>query len=269
MIWRETGGGDSPGFSFMENANNKIAFCVRDLIDRILSPVQRFSNRASITCSGGRMWGAANMTTDGAGQMFFLADIPVDTTCEDGTAINISNIPKLVTALKAAKTERIELEYDGSGLDYRSKNVAFRIRLSNEAVSLPFSREKLLSLPIACSFGIPEEKMKGMFSLLSGFSNLNMSEIVRDGDSIMLRNTDRSGVTDESAELEIADGVSGEIPDGFLFSNYIFKMPGISSMRNMEVRIGSSFAMFVSSDVGEDFDHGTVRYIIPKLKHRQ
>lgn len=214
------------------------------------------------------MWGMANMTTESAGQMFFMADIPVYTDCEDGTSLNIPSIPKLVTALKAVKDDSISLEYDGSGLEYRSKTVAFRIRLSSEAVTLPLSREKFLALPVLFSFGISMEKMKGMFSLLSGFSNLNASEILASEGLVTLKSIDRSGVTDESVDFVVSDSYSGEPVDGFLFPNYIFKMPGISSMRNMSVRIGSSFALFESRDLQENGDHGTVRYIVPRLKRK-
>ena len=233
-------------------------------ISRILSPVSKMSSKAVLILEGNRIFAVANLTNASNGQMFVLSDIPMKNTIDEKVTMVVGNVPKVITALKAVKSEMILISYDGTGLEYRSETVSFRIRLSSEVIKIPFNKDKLLSLKINASFTVSQSELREFSSILSGFSNLNQIKITEKDNHVVFDNADRDGVSGESLKFAIEDSPNGHIPDDFIVYNYIFRSVGLSSMGTLEVKIGDAFCMMCSK--ASSPDGGEIRYILPKLK---
>ena len=240
------------------------------LIDRILSPISRLSSKAVIVLDGNRLFALANMSNENNGQMFMLSDLPMEASYNGVAEMVLTGVSKMIVALKAVKSETVTLHYDGTGLDYRSQTVSFRVRLSSETVTLPFKKDKVLSLKPVAWLRIESMHLREFAGLLAGFPNLNQLEIVQDKhtESFTFHNTDRSGVTDEKLDFRFThpSDESGDVPENFLIYNYIFRSTNLANLGYITMRIGNAFAMIVSENELGQPDKGCIRYILPKLK---
>ncbi len=240
------------------------------LIDRILSPISRLSSKAVIVLDGNRLFALANMSNENNGQMFMLSDLPMEVSYNGVAEMVLTGVSKMIVALKAVKSETVTLHYDGTGLDYRSQTVSFRVRLSSETVTLPFKKDKVLSLKSVAWLRIESMHLREFAGLLAGFPNLNQLEIVQDKhtESFTFHNTDRSGVTDEKLDFRFThpSDESGDVPENFLIYNYIFRSTNLTNLGYITMRIGNAFAMVVSENELGQPDKGCIRYILPKLK---
>jgi len=240
------------------------------LIDRILSPISRLSSKAVIVLDGNRLFALANMSNENNGQMFMLSDLPMEVSYNGVAEMVLTGVSKMIVALKAVKSETVTLHYDGTGLDYRSQTVSFRVRLSSETVTLPFKKDKVLSLKPVAWLRIESMHLREFAGLLAGFPNLNQLEIVQDKhtESFTFHNTDRAGVTDEKLDFRFThpSDESGDVPENFLIYNYIFRSMNLANLGYITMRIGNAFAMIVSENELGQPDKGCIRYILPKLK---
>lgn len=240
------------------------------LIDRILSPISRLSSKAVIVLDGNRLFALANMSNENNGQMFMLSDLPMEVPYNGVAEMVLTGVSKMIVALKAVKSETVTLHYDGTGLDYRSQTVSFRVRLSSETVTLPFKKDKVLSLKPVAWLRVESMHLREFAGLLAGFPNLNQLEIVQDKhtESFTFHNTDRSGVTDEKLDFRFThpSDESGDVPANFLIYNYIFRSTNLANLGYITIRIGNAFAMVVSENELGQPDKGCIRYILPKLK---
>lgn len=253
-----------------ERPNFDIIVNREKLIDRILSPISRLSSKAVIVLDGKKLFALANLSSENNGQMFMLSDIPMEVPYNGTAEMVLTGVSKMIVALKAVKSETVTLHYDGTGLDYHSQHVSFRVRLSSETVTLPFKKDKVLALKPTAFIGVTFEHLKEFSNLLAGFPNLNQLEIVQDkhAEAIVLHNTDRAGVTDEKLDFRLTQpsNCSGDVPENFLVYNYIFRSTNLANLGNITVRVGSAFAMVVSENEFSKPDEGAIRYILPKLK---
>lgn len=242
------------------------------LIERILSPISRLTSKTAIVLDGERLFALANLSNETNGQLFMLSDIRMEVPYSGVASMVLTSVGKMIIALKAVKTETVTLHYDGTGLDYRSEKVAFRVRLSSETVALPFNKDKVLALNPVAVIGVNHDSLKEFSSLLAGFPNLNQLQIVgnESRNEIVMHNTDRSGVTDEKMDYTLSQvcDYHGEIPDDFIVYNFIFRNVNLANLGNIQIQIGGTFAMIVSENVSGNRTGGCIRYIIPKLKMR-
>lgn len=252
-----------------ERPNFDIIVNREQFINRILVPISRFSAKAVIMLEGDRLYALANLSSENTGQMFMLSDIKMDNTIPEKAEMVLTGVSKMITALKAVSDDKITLHYDGTGLDYHSNRVSFRVRLSSETVAIPFKKDKVMALKVLGTFWIGEQTLRGYASLLSGFPNLNQMLIANRDSGIVFHNTDRGGVTDEVLDYAIEEGwLSGGPPDNFIIYNNIFRSTSLAALGNIKVNIGAAFAMVISQNDATNEQEGSIRYILPKLKER-
>lgn len=260
----------------MENDKPNFDIIVKreDFINRILSPISRLASKAVIVLDGKRLFALANLSNESNGQMFMLSDIQMEVPYEGTAEMVLTGVSKMITALRAVGDYQVSLHYDGTGLDYHSKSVSFRVRLSSETIALPFKKDKVLALKPLVGIEIPVCYLKQLSSLLAGFPNLNQTQISISNDNgedeVVFNSTDRAGVTDENLRFAFNAVLSrdGEIPENFLIYNHIFRSTGLASLGDkVFVSVGNAFAMVKSlNEPTNPVDGGCIRYILPKLK---
>ncbi len=240
-------------------------------VNRILVPISRFAAKTVISLEGNRLYALANLSSENNGQMFILSDIPMKYEIPEPVEMTLTGVSKMITALRAVSDEEVILRYDGTGLDYRSKKVCFRVRLSSETVAIPFKKDKVLGLKVFAEVPVSDENLREFSSLLSGFPNLNQMQIWNQPRGIVFTSTDRNGVTDELLDYTIdGDWTLGDGPPcTFYMYNYIFRSNSIASLGNIRIRLGAAFAMIVSENKSGDDNSGAIRYIMPKLKVKE